>query len=49
MAKKPYEAPNVKIVGSLHDLTLAPQKFETHRPDGVLLQPPSGPPISLTS
>lgn len=34
MPKKVYEAPVIRIVGSLHDLTLLIQKQDNNHPDG---------------
>ena len=34
MGKKPYEAPVVRVVGSLQELTLVIQKHTTNTPDG---------------
>lgn len=34
MGKKPYEAPVVRVVGSLHELTLIIQKHNNNTPDG---------------
>ncbi|MGH2870780.1 MAG: hypothetical protein ACRDNK_24825 [Solirubrobacteraceae bacterium] len=33
-SKKPYEAPVVKELGSLHQLTQLIQKHDNHTPDG---------------
>ncbi|MGZ4172568.1 MAG: hypothetical protein ACXVRN_14495 [Solirubrobacteraceae bacterium] len=34
MGKKPYDAPAVRVVGSLHELTLVTAKNTTNTPDG---------------
>jgi hypothetical protein len=34
MLKKAYEAPVIRAVGSLHELTLVIQKQDNNRPDG---------------
>jgi hypothetical protein len=34
MSKKAYQAPVVRVVGSLHDLTLLTQKQDNNTPDG---------------
>jgi hypothetical protein len=34
MGKKSYEAPAVRVVGSLHELTLIVAKNTTNTPDG---------------
>lgn len=34
MPKKAYEAPVIRTVGSLHELTLLIQKQDNNRPDG---------------
>jgi hypothetical protein len=44
-----YEKPTLVVVGSLHELTLAHNKYATLTPDGILYHPASGPPISLSS
>jgi hypothetical protein len=50
MARTAYVAPTINRVGSLHELTLvSSNKFETKTPDGVLLHPPTGPAIPLSS
>ena len=50
MSHKPYTAPSIVSVGSVHNLTLAgSNKYATTTPDGVLYHPPSGPAIPLTS
>lgn len=47
--KQAYEAPSIKVAGTLHELTLTSNKFATHTPDGILFHPPTGSPIPLTS
>jgi hypothetical protein len=34
MSRKAYQAPVVRVVGSLHDLTLLTQKQDNNTPDG---------------
>jgi hypothetical protein len=35
MPKKAYEAPVIRMVGSLHDLTLMRMKTDNRTPDGI--------------
>jgi hypothetical protein len=50
MGMKPYAAPTIETIGTLHELTqVSTNKYETKTPDGVLLHPPTGPVIPLSS
>jgi hypothetical protein len=49
MDKRVYVAPSITTAGSLQQLTLTQDKFQTHSPDGILFHPVSGPTIPLTS
>jgi hypothetical protein len=49
MTKRNYVAPSITVAGSLQQLTLTQDKFQTHSPDGVLFHPVTGPSIPLTS
>jgi hypothetical protein len=49
MEKRTYVAPSITTAGSLQQLTLTQDKFQTHHPDGIVFHPASGPSIPLTS
>jgi hypothetical protein len=49
MKKLGYEAPTLSVVGTIHELTLTRNKYETKTPDGVLFHPATGPAVPLSS